>query len=45
MLGAKVASHSAGHDRGISFSLHYLTYALDSVGDVFGSLAFWRQGC
>ncbi len=44
MLGAKVAAYSAGHDPGISFSLYYLTYALDSIGDVFGSLAFLAAG-
>jgi hypothetical protein len=44
MLGAKVASYSAAHDQGLAFSLYYLTYALDSVGDVFGSLAFLAAG-
>ena len=44
MLGAKVASYSAAHDPGLSFSLYYLTYALDSVGDMFGSLAFLAAG-
>jgi len=44
MLGAKVASYSAAHDPGLSFSLYYLTYALDSVADVFGSLAFLAAG-
>jgi hypothetical protein len=44
MLGARVASYSAGHDQGLSFSLYYLTYALDSVADVFGSLAFLAAG-
>jgi hypothetical protein len=44
MLGAKVASYSAAHDQGLSFSLYYLTYALDSVGDMFGSLAFLAAG-
>jgi Domain of unknown function (DUF4386) len=44
MLGAKVASYSAAHDQGLSFSLYYLTYALDSVADVFGSLAFLAAG-
>jgi hypothetical protein len=44
MLGARVASYSAAHDQGISYSLYYLTYALDSVADVFGSLAFLAAG-
>ncbi len=44
MLGARVASYSAAHDQGLSFSLYYLTYALDSVADVFGSLAFGAAG-
>jgi hypothetical protein len=44
MLGARVASYSAAHDQGLSFSLYYLTYALDSVADVFGSLAFLAAG-
>jgi hypothetical protein len=44
MLGAKVASYSAAHDQGLSFALYYLTYALDSVGDMFGSLAFLAAG-
>jgi len=44
MLGARVASYSAAHDPGLAFSLYYLTYALDSVADVFGSLAFLAAG-
>jgi hypothetical protein len=44
MLGARVASYSIAHDQGLSFSLYYLTYALDSVADVFGSLAFLAAG-
>ncbi|HEX3332215.1 MAG TPA: hypothetical protein VHS27_19980 [Gaiellales bacterium] len=39
-----MASYSAAHDQGLSFSLYYLTYALDSVADVFGSLAFLAAG-
>src|SRR5262249_6206381 len=38
MLGAKVAAYSAQHDPGLSYSLYLLTFALASVGDVFGSL-------
>jgi hypothetical protein len=38
MLGAKLATYSAQHDPGLSYTLYYLTYAVDSVGDVFGSV-------
>jgi hypothetical protein len=38
MLGAKVASYAAQHDIGLSYTLYLLTFALDSVGDVFASL-------
>jgi Domain of unknown function (DUF4386) len=44
MLGAKVAGYSAQHDEGLSYTLYYLTYALDSVGDVFASLGFLAAG-
>ena len=38
LLGGKLASYGAQHDHGLSYTLYLLTYALDSVGDVFGSL-------
>ena len=40
LLGAKVglAAYSAAHDPGLSYALYLLTFALDSVGDVFASL-------
>lgn len=38
LLGAKLASYGAVHDQGMSYALYLATYALDSVGDVFGSL-------
>jgi hypothetical protein len=38
MLGAKVAVYSAQHDAGHAYVLYLLTFALDSVGDVFASL-------
>jgi Domain of unknown function (DUF4386) len=38
MLGAKVAAYSAAHDHGLAYSLYLLTFALDSVGDIFASL-------
>jgi Domain of unknown function (DUF4386) len=44
MVGAKVASYSAHHNDGIAYALYLLTFALDSVGDVFGSLAFLATG-
>jgi len=38
LVGAKVAAYGAAHDHGDSYSLYLLTFALDSVGDVFASL-------
>ena len=38
LLGAKLASFSFQHDQGVAYTLYLMTYALDSVGDVFGSL-------
>jgi hypothetical protein len=38
MLGAKLATFSAEHDQGVAYTLYLTTFALDSVGDVFGSL-------
>ena len=38
LLGAKLASYGAQHDHGVSYTLYLMTFALDSVGDVFGSL-------
>jgi hypothetical protein len=38
LLGSKLASYGAHHDPGISFTLYLMTFALDSVGDVFASL-------
>lgn len=38
LLGAKVASFGAQHDPGVSYLAYLLTFALDSVGDIFGSL-------
>ena len=39
LLGSKIASYAADHhDPGLSYALYYLTFALDSVGDVFASL-------
>ena len=44
LLGAKLASFGFQHDHGVSYTLYLLTYALDSVGDVFGSLFAFAAG-
>jgi hypothetical protein len=38
LVGAKLAAYGAQHDHGVSYSLYLMTYAFDSVADVFGSL-------
>jgi hypothetical protein len=38
LVGAKLAVYGAQHDQGVSYSLYLITFAFDSVGDVFGSL-------
>jgi hypothetical protein len=38
MLGGKVAAYSAAHDEGLSYTLYLTTFAVDSVGDVLGSV-------
>jgi hypothetical protein len=38
LLGSTLASFGAQHDQGVSYTLYLMTFALDSVGDVFGSL-------
>jgi hypothetical protein len=38
MLGAKLATYSAAHDQSVAYSLYLSTFALDSVGDVLGSV-------
>jgi len=44
LLGGKLASYSAHHDHGISYTLYLLTFAIDSVGDVFGSIFLAAAG-
>ena len=44
LVGAKVASYAAQHDPGLSYTLYYLTFAIDSVGDVFGSVFLVAAG-
>jgi hypothetical protein len=38
LVGAKLASYGAQHDPGVSYTVYLMTFALESVGDVFGSL-------
>ena len=38
MLGAKLAAYDARHDPGLSYALYLTTFAVDSVGDVLGSV-------
>jgi hypothetical protein len=44
LLGAKLASFGSQHGQGISYTLYLITFALDSVGDVFGSLFLLAAG-
>jgi hypothetical protein len=44
LLGAKLASFGSQHDHGVSYTLYLITFALDSVGDVFGSLSAVAAG-
>jgi hypothetical protein len=44
LLGAKLASFGSQHDPGVSYTLYLMTFALDSVGDVFGSLFAFAAG-
>ena len=37
-FGAKLALFASQHDPGVAYSLYLVTFGLDSVGDVFGSL-------
>ena len=38
LVAAKIASYGAQHDQGLAYTLYLVTFALESVGDVFGSL-------
>ena len=38
LLGGKIATYAAHHDQGLSYTVYLLTFALGSVGDVFGSV-------
>jgi len=44
LVGAKLASYGAQHDPGASYTLYLTTFALESVGDVFGSLFAFATG-
>jgi hypothetical protein len=44
LLGGKLATYGAQHDHGLSYTLYLLTFALDSVGDVFGSVFLIATG-
>ncbi len=44
LLEGKLASFGAQHDQGVSYTLYLMTYALDSVADVFGSLFAFAAG-
>ena len=44
LVGAKIASFGYRHDPGVAYTLYLMTYALESVGDVFGSLSAVAAG-
>jgi hypothetical protein len=44
LLAGKVAAYSAQQQHGLSYTLYLLTFALDSVGDVFGSFFMLGSG-
>lgn len=44
LLGGRLAAYGAQHEQGLSYTLYLLTYALDSVGDVFGSVFLIASG-
>jgi hypothetical protein len=44
VLAGKLASFGAQHDQGVSYTLYLMTYALDSVADIFGSLFAFAAG-
>jgi hypothetical protein len=44
LVAAKIASYGAQHDPGLAYTLYLTTFALESVGDVFGSLFAFATG-
>jgi Domain of unknown function (DUF4386) len=43
-LGAKLASVGSQNEQGVAYTLYLMTFALDSVADVFGSLFAFAAG-
>ena len=44
LVGAKIASYAAQNDPGLSYMLYLLTFAISSLGDVFGSVFLLAAG-
>jgi hypothetical protein len=44
VLDGKLATFGAQHDHSVSYTLYLLTYAVDSVADVFGGLFAFAAG-
>jgi hypothetical protein len=44
LVGGKIASYSAHNDPGLSYMLYLLTFAISSLGDVFGSIFMLAAG-
>lgn len=44
LLAGKVAAYSVQQEHGLSYTLYLLTFALDSVGDLFGSFFLLGSG-
>jgi hypothetical protein len=44
LLGAKLASFGSQHDQGMVYALYLMTFGVDSVGDVIGSLFAFAAG-
>ena len=44
LVGAKLATYGSEHDQGAAYTLYLMTFALDSVADVFGSLSALAAG-
>lgn len=44
LVGAKLASFGSQHDPGVAYGLYLMTFGVDSVGDVFGSLFAFAAG-
>ncbi len=44
LVGGKIASYAAQNDPGLSYMLYLLTFAISSLGDVFGSVFMLTAG-